>query len=143
MSASSTTTPGRWLCATHQTPITDPMCPECRDERRRSFGAALRKARLSAGLTLSGLGTQVRLTYSFIAKIERGEVDPPQEHYIRLMERRMELPEGYLLDRSGRIPFHVLEALRRPEVLREVRAFLDRLPPEMLPSCHARPSPEE
>ena len=117
----------RWLCRRHETSITDPYCPECRSERRIAFGKRLHAARrvgTAEVVTLRRLGQQVRLTAGFLGTVERGEVEPPGENYIRLIARRLEVCEDEFLAHSGRIPHRVLEALRDPAFLQRVAAMI-------------------
>ena len=87
----------------------------------KAFGRRLRRLRASTGLSLKQVAPRLRIDYTYLSKLETGDVRPSEE-LVRRMARYYEEDPGSLLVAAGRIPAEILAILQRhPE---DALAFL-------------------
>ncbi|MES2642822.1 MAG: helix-turn-helix domain-containing protein [Myxococcota bacterium] len=65
------------------------------------FGASLRLLRVSAGLSLKGLGQSIGVSTAYLSRVENGHDAPPTADRIRSIANVLGLPVDCLLDLTG------------------------------------------
>jgi transcriptional regulator with XRE-family HTH domain len=78
----------------------------------QSFGTALRKRRLEAGLTQRDLAERTELDCTYISKIENDRLPPPAADTVVLLSRILDIPPEDLLALAGKIPSEIQQMVR-------------------------------
>jgi transcriptional regulator with XRE-family HTH domain len=68
------------------------------------FGAALRRHRLSAGLTITELARRIGRTQSYVSQLESGALHPPDDDMLSKIARVLGTNEERLIIDAGRLP---------------------------------------
>lgn len=105
------------------------------------FGERIRQERIEAGVGLNELCRKVKISSSYLSKIERGlETHAPSEEVVTTLAEVLGLDVSEMLLLAGKIPSDVKEAIladaTMPELIRAIRMrgisakeVLARLPP--------------
>lgn len=99
------------------------------------FGQTIRKLRKAKNLTLRGLASKVKVTFTYLSKIENEKLDfgdYPSEAVIRELAKALDADPDELLLSAKKIPDDIRRrVLQRPDVFRKLAKMdderLDRL----------------
>ena len=75
------------------------------------FGAVLRKLRTKTGIGIKGLAPQLGVTYTYLSKLENGEVGP-SEGFVDRVAQYFKYDRDNLLLSAGKVPPEVLKILQ-------------------------------
>lgn len=75
------------------------------------FGKVLRALRTDAGLGIKRLAPDLGVSYTYLSKLENGEVGP-SEQLIHRVSRYFRCDEDRLMLAAGKVPAEILEILR-------------------------------
>ena len=115
----------------------------------QSFGPVLRRERMAAKLSATGLAQRLRLTQSYISQLENGALQPPEDKRIREIATVLKCKPSVLFIAAGRIDpdayTSAFEAYRRdPEsTARLFRETATYGAAAILTGIKTRPSPPE
>lgn len=88
-----------------------------------TVGSFVREQREAAGLTQRQLADTVGITAAFLSQVELGTARPPSEEKIRAIALALGVDPDVLLQRAGRIPADILDAVKKhPEVWPDLRS---------------------
>jgi transcriptional regulator with XRE-family HTH domain len=76
------------------------------------FGRRIRKLRKNAGLTLRDLASRIEVDFSYISKLENGQLPPPSESVITRLAVAFNADKDELIQLSGRVPADIAEMLK-------------------------------
>jgi transcriptional regulator with XRE-family HTH domain len=77
----------------------------------RHFGPMLRHLRSHRGMSIKRLAPDLGVTYSYLSKLENGDVGPSEE-FVDRVSKYFEHDKDELMFAAGKIPADVLEILR-------------------------------
>ena len=89
------------------------------------FGKKIQQLRRDALLSQRALAERVGLNFTYISKIESGEMPPPSEDKIRELATALEGDEDELFMLARRVPTDLAELTFRPAVPQLLRATRD------------------
>lgn len=75
------------------------------------FGAVLRELRTKTGIGIKSLAPQLGVTYTYLSKLENGEVGP-SEGFVDRVARYFKHDRDNLLLSAGKVPPEVLKILQ-------------------------------
>ena len=75
------------------------------------FGQLFRRLRAHRGLGIKRLAPELGVTYSYLSKLENGEVGPSEE-FVSRVSKYFHHDKNELLLSAGKVPADVLEILR-------------------------------
>ncbi len=75
------------------------------------FGKILRRLRADRGVGIKRLAPDLGVTYSYLSKLEGGDVNPSDE-LVGRVSKYFSHDEGELLLSAGKVPADILEILR-------------------------------
>ncbi len=81
-------------------------------EEAIKFGNRLRELRKKAGLSLRKLARKIDVDFSYISKLENGQLPPPSEPVISRLAEILHAEKEELLELSGRIPSDIAEVVK-------------------------------
>src|SRR4030043_2156140 len=73
----------------------------------------LRELRKEAGLTLRELAGKINVDFTYISKLENGQLSPPSEQVISRLAEVLNTDREELIQISGRVPADMAEILKR------------------------------
>lgn len=105
------------------------MSPDERAEQMRRVaetGAYLYELRLTKGVSLRDVATQVDVSANYLSEIERG-VKIPSDHMLRDLAEYYEIDENSLFERMGRVPLAARELLEEQDTAARMLAEIQRM----------------
>lgn len=98
-----------------------------------TFGVYLRNLRKQKRLSQRDLAAQVGIDFTYLSKIEGGQLAPPSEAVLRYLARALDADENDLINHAGKIPPDLKASLQSNPLLSELLRVLSerRLPDEM------------
>lgn len=90
-----------------------------------TFGAAIRKARISKKLSLRVLAELIGVNFTYLSKIENEDMAPPSIEKIQALAKYLQLDPDYLYGLAKRLPEELIEVAVEPEVPAILRAVKD------------------
>lgn len=87
-----------------------------------SFGSTIRSSRKSQKISLRALAQKVGINFTYLSKIESGELAPPAEDKILSLARELSLDADELFRLANRVPSELTGAVLRPQMPRILRA---------------------
>lgn len=100
-----------------------------------SFGETLRQTRVAKKLSLRALASRVGINFTYLSKIENGELDAPAEDKIRLLAQELSLDPDELFTLAQKMPGDLSALTLRPlvpQILRTTKDFSQEDLEEML-----------
>jgi HTH-type transcriptional regulator, competence development regulator len=85
-----------------------------------TFGQQLRTLRKERGLNQRDLAAQIDVDFSYISKIENGQMPPPSLQLIQRIAQVLEDDEHTLLNLAGKVPSGIAEAMHNNPLLTEL-----------------------
>jgi HTH-type transcriptional regulator, competence development regulator len=79
----------------------------------QNFGIALRRWRNEAGISLQKLADKTGMSFTYLAKIERGELPPPVEKKLLRLAKKLRRSKDEVLNVAGRLPADVILIAQR------------------------------
>jgi transcriptional regulator with XRE-family HTH domain len=79
----------------------------------QQFGLVLRNWRTGAGKGLRELSKKTGMSFTYLAKIERGELPPPSEEKLRRLAKVLGRSSDELLNFAERLPADVIQIAQR------------------------------
>jgi transcriptional regulator with XRE-family HTH domain len=76
------------------------------------FGKKLRELRKKAGLTLRELARSIDVDFTYISKLENGQLPPPSEPIITRLASALDTDKEQLIDLAGRVPCDIARMLK-------------------------------
>lgn len=97
------------------------------------FGIHLRRLRLDQHMSQRNLAALVGVDFTYISKIESGQLAPPSEEVLRKIARALDTDEDDLINRAGKVPTEIKVTLQDNPLLAELLRTLSekRLPNEV------------
>lgn len=94
------------------------------------FGLHLRRLRLDRHVSQRALAEKVGVDFTYISKIEGGQLAPPSEEVIRKIARILNTDEDDLINQAGKVPAEIKITLQNNPLLAELLRVLSekRLP---------------
>lgn len=94
----------------------------------KSFGPVVRRKREEMGISLREMAKRIKVTPTYLSKVEREEISPPAEDRIKALARELGLQEDKLLAIASKVSTDLQEIIRRrPEqyavLLRSTRGY--------------------
>lgn len=77
----------------------------------RTFGPTLRRLRSTRGIGIKRLAPDLGVTYSYLSKLENGDVGPSEE-FVDRVSKYFSHDRNELMFAAGKVPADVLEILR-------------------------------
>jgi transcriptional regulator with XRE-family HTH domain len=71
--------------------------------KRETFGQFLRREREAQNITLRKFAEAVKMSPTYLSKVERDELPPPAEEKVNAIARTLRLDPDELLGRAGRV----------------------------------------
>jgi len=102
----------------------DNMKKSAEIEEPNTFGAHLRQIRRQAGLTQRELAAQVDVDYSYISKLENGQMPPPSIELIQRLEVVLKDDSRTLMNLAGKVPSNLDEMMSGNPLLSELIRLL-------------------
>lgn len=93
-----------------------------RNRQTLEFGARLRKLRIQAGMTQSGLASKVNIDSTYLSKMESGVKSPPSQKVVLRLAGVLNVGKDELLTLAGKIPSDIAEMLKNQEALQFLRS---------------------
>ena len=81
-------------------------------EEAIKFGNKLKELRNKAGFTLRELAHRINVDFSYISKLENGQLPPPSEQVISRLAEVLDADREELIRLSGRVPADIAEILK-------------------------------
>lgn len=97
----------------------------------KTFGAAIKKRRVEKGLSQRALAERLSVNFTYLSKIESGEMAPPSEEVIRKMADALEMNQDELFALAKKVPAELVELAMRPNMPRLLRAAKDLSPEDL------------
>jgi transcriptional regulator with XRE-family HTH domain len=94
--------------------------------RMSEFGTRIRDARRERGLSLRALAERIGVNFTYLSKIEAGEMDPPSEEKILAIARELEVESDELFILAQKMPDELTRAALQthvPQILRMVKGL--------------------
>ena len=94
---------------------------------REKFGEFIRREREASGFGLREMATRIRVSPTYLSKIERDEFPPPTEDRVKQIAEVLGLDSDQLLALAGRVSTDLTEIIRRePHAIGKLlRSFVD------------------
>ena len=86
------------------------------------FGAFIRARRLEKKVSLRKLAEWVGINFTYLSKIESGDLPPPAEDKIRMLSQHLELDVDDLFSLAQRVPGDLGHLALRPKIPLLLRA---------------------
>ena len=83
---------------------------------REKFGALVRREREAKEIGLRELAKMIRVSPTYLSKIERDEFPPPAEDKVKAIAKIIEWDADDLLARAGRVSSDISDIIRRQPV---------------------------
>src|SRR5580700_8759642 len=99
------------VCSTHYNTTVDYARKEI--DLEQHFGTILRNWRTGAGKGLRELAKKTGMSFTYLAKIERGELAPPSEKKLLRLAKVLGRSSDELLNAAGRLPADVILIAQR------------------------------
>jgi len=93
-----------------------------RNRQILEFGARLRKLRIQAGMTQSGLASKVNIDSTYLSKMESGVKSPPSQKVVLRLAEVLNVGKDELLTLAGKIPPDIAGLLKNREALQFLRS---------------------
>jgi HTH-type transcriptional regulator, competence development regulator len=88
-----------------------------------TFGETIKKARLEKKLSQRALAEKIGINFTYLSKIEVGELDPPAEDKIYLLAEFLDLAADDLFALAQKVPREIAALALRPEIPRLLRTI--------------------
>jgi transcriptional regulator with XRE-family HTH domain len=89
---------------------------------REKFGAFIRRERVSREIGLREMAKMIRVSPTYLSKVERDEFPPPAEDKVKAIAKIIDCDSDDLLARAGRVSSDISEIIKRHPV--ELSALL-------------------
>lgn len=98
-----------------------------------TFGQYLRELRKDQGISQRDLAAHVGVDFTYLSKIESGQMSPPGKTVITRIARALNTDEEHLVHLAGKIPPELKEAVKHNVLLAELVYLLGKqeLPGEL------------
>lgn len=84
------------------------------------FGAYIRACRLQKGWNQRQLGDKASIDYSYLYKLERGDMPPPSDAIMQNLAQALEVPVEELYRRSNKVPSGLKGLVKDQPILAEL-----------------------
>jgi transcriptional regulator with XRE-family HTH domain len=78
-----------------------------------AFGAWFRERRREKGISLRCLATACKISFSYLSKVETGDMSPPSAETLALLGAQIGVSPSRMYLEAGIVPPHVKEAFKR------------------------------
>lgn len=97
------------------------------------FGLHLRRLRLDRHVSQRALAEQVGVDFTYISKIESGQLAPPSEEVLRKIAQVLNTDDDDLINQAGKVPAEIKITLQDNPLLAELLRVLSerKLPDEV------------
>ena len=110
------------------------------------FGKRVRELRKKSGLTQKDLAERLKVSVSYISKVENEKLhfgDYPSEKFIHRLAENLNADEDELLVLTDRVPMVIRKRVReRPDEFRRIASFDDRTLERLISLLDAEAKPE-
>lgn len=89
------------------------------------FGKRIREARRERKISLRVLAKQIGISFTYLSKIESGEMAPPAEDKIQTIAHLLDIDPDELFNLADRVPTDLTDAVLRPTMPKILRASKD------------------
>lgn len=88
----------------------------------QKFGLRIRDLRKQADMSQRELASKVKISFTYLSKIESGAMDPPSEEVIKKIAKVLDADKDELITLAGKVPSDVSKILRKKGVLQFLRS---------------------
>lgn len=90
--------------------------------KSEKFGTRLRELRKKADLSQREVASLVDINYTYLSKIESGEMSPPSEKVIVKLAAVLHADKDELITLAGKVPSDLSQILKSPRTLQFLRS---------------------
>lgn len=92
---------------------------------KSTFGATIRELRKASGLSQREVAERVKISFTYLSKIESGAMGPPKEDVIRKLAQVLDGDEHKLITLAGKVPSDWKQAIVQGDekVLQFLRSY--------------------